>query len=394
VCFPESLPSLPSLAEIEELLRDAGLEHYWEPASAWCIEEGARFVDEIAENKDEFAEALALKRFEEIRLERALARAAAFHPASPIPGALPVLSARPLGGHVVRVRNTFLNLDDPQRIDLPRARTAPAGQEHQDDSDSEEERRDAGSKEDPEEVDVLQTGSPRGLADLAPMMTFDDYGSASAWGWLGSGGNIQGDPNFPRTDEWQTRSAEPGSAIYAVAVMPVVEVNPCIHWAYEPITSPAPLPDLALSAMSSGYRIRWTVDSRKLKSLDREAASPIFELSFGGPVKFKMILKPRAVHDAKGGASFKKAQGWGSIDLKCLCDVKDLTYPTVSFRLGVGNHSNPKKQQRYRGPVRHDFRERPICGLKGREVWWDFQRSVDKQTHTFVVCLEIFPSSS
>jgi len=96
MCFPESLPSLPNLAEIEELLRDAGLEHYWEPASAWCIEEGARFVDEIGENKNEFAKALALKRLEKIRLERALARAAAVKTASPLPGTLPVLSARPL----------------------------------------------------------------------------------------------------------------------------------------------------------------------------------------------------------------------------------------------------------------------------------------------------------
>lgn len=65
----------------------------------------------------------------------------------------------------------------------------------------------------------------------------------------------------------------------------------------------------------------------------------------------------------------------------------------VTFRLGVGSHANPKKQQKYRGPVRHDFRERPICGLEGRDEWWDFQRSVDKPTESFVVCLEVFPSS-
>ena len=108
-----------------------------------------------------------------------------------------------------------------------------------------------------------------------------------------------------------------------------------------------------------------------------------------------MIMKPRPVHDAKGGASFQKAKGWGSIELTCLQhDVEVLTNPVVTFRFGVGSHSNPKKQQRYRGRVRHDFRDRRICGLEGRDEWWDFQRSVDKQTRSFVVCLEVFPSST
>jgi len=394
MCFPKSLPSFPKLSEIEELLKDAGLEHYWEQASAWCIEEGARFVDEIGENKDKFAEGLALKRFEKTRLEKAVARAAAVKPASPVPVPPLALSAQPFGEHAVRVRNTFLDFDYRQRIDLPRSSTAPAGQEHRNSSDS-------------EEVDVVQPGSPRGVADLAfyKTMTVVDYESLSAWGWVGNGGDIQGDPNLPCADERQAQSVEPGAAVYAVAVMPVVSVNPYIRWTYEPITGPAPIPDLAarperneviqrtFSALSSVYRIRWTVDSRKLKSFDQVAASPVFELSFAGPVEFRMILKPRAVHDAGGGASFKKALGWGSVGLKCLCDVKDLINPVVTFRLGVGSHSNPKKQQRHRGPVRHDVRERPICGLEGRDEWWDFKRSVDKQTRTFVVCLEVFPSS-
>jgi len=394
MCFPKSLPSFPNLSEIKELFKDAGLEHYWEQASVWCIEEGARFVDEIRENKDEFAEALSLKRFEKNRLEKTLARAAAVKPASPVPEPQFALPARLFGEHAVRVRNTFFEHDDCQRIDFPRSNTAPAGQEHRDNSDS-------------EEVDTAQPGSPRGVADLAlyKTKTVVDYEAISAWGWLGSRGDIQGDPNLPCADERQAESEEPGAAVYAVVVVPAVEVNPDIRWTYEPIMGPAPIADLAprperdvviqrtFSALSSVYRIRWTVDSRRLKSFDREAASPTFELSFAGPVEFKLILKPRAVHEARGGASFKQAQGWGSIDLRCLSDVKDLINPVVTFRLGVGSHSNPKKQQRYRGPVRHDFRDRPICGLEGREEWWDFQRSVDKQTRTFVVCLEVFPST-
>lgn len=108
----------------------------------------------------------------------------------------------------------------------------------------------------------------------------------------------------------------------------------------------------AFSVASNVYRIRWTVDARtiacgiadsvdcifstmahrKLKSTDKEAVSPQFDLTFSGGcrcrwnwlyqltvgnrisllalplgvVPFKMIMRPRAVAQERGGASFKR----------------------------------------------------------------------------------------
>lgn len=360
-----------SVEELKALLDDAGLEHYLEKASAWCIEQGARFVYEIDENKDDFAEALAFKRLEKVRLEKALIRAAAS----------PDLSEH------VQVKN------------------APAAGRARDVSEGEEE-----EEMEEAEVDADQPESPRGVADLAcnkTMTVFDDE-SVIGWGRVDGGGFVHGDPNVAVVDAGTGEAPEAVDAPLAVAPwamcvpMGFVPVDPGSCWAHEDSTLSAPSPtsppqrdailQRVFSCSSLVYRIRWTVDSRKLKRSDREAVSPIFELSFAGPVEFSMILKPRAVDDAFRGASFKKAQGWGSIELKCRGDVDTLTNPVLTFRLGVGSHSNPKKQQRFRGPVTHDFRDRPICGLEGMNEWWDFQRSVDKQRQSFVVCLEVFPS--
>uniref|UniRef100_A0A7S0FRD3 Uncharacterized protein n=1 Tax=Pyrodinium bahamense TaxID=73915 RepID=A0A7S0FRD3_9DINO len=143
----------------------------------------------------------------------------------------------------------------------------------------------------------------------------------------------------------------------------------------------------AFSVASSIYRIRWTVDARKLKSTDREAASPTFELSCGCPMEFKMVIHPKKVEDTRGGASFKKAQGRGTVQLRMLTGADSSSNAVVTFRIAVGSATS--KQQHPRGPVRHDFSERPICGLPEGKDEWDFQKSVDKATQTFVVCLEV-----
>lgn len=60
----------------------------------------------------------------------------------------------------------------------------------------------------------------------------------------------------------------------------------------------------------------------------------------------------------------------------------------VTFRLGVGS-DKASKQLKPRGPVRHDFSEKNICGLPSGQDDWDFGKAVDEKTQTFVVCLEI-----
>uniref|UniRef100_A0A7S4QBY3 Uncharacterized protein n=2 Tax=Alexandrium monilatum TaxID=311494 RepID=A0A7S4QBY3_9DINO len=143
----------------------------------------------------------------------------------------------------------------------------------------------------------------------------------------------------------------------------------------------------AFSVASRIHRIRWTVDARRLKSKDREAASPTFELACDCHMEFKMVIRPRKVEDARGGASFKKAQGKGIVQLRILSQVDSSTRAVVTFRLAVGSAA---RRSEPRGPVRHDFSERPICGLPEGRDEWDFQKAVDKETQTFVVCLEVF----
>mmetsp|Transcript_8945 Transcript_8945/g.26295 ORF Transcript_8945/g.26295 Transcript_8945/m.26295 type:complete len:432 (+) Transcript_8945:68-1363(+) len=151
----------------------------------------------------------------------------------------------------------------------------------------------------------------------------------------------------------------------------------------------APVLQRVFSIGSNIYRIRWTVDARRLKSTDREAVSPMFELSCTVPVQFKMVIRPKVVSNVRGGASFKKAKGKGAVELRCLDEVDTAMKPVVTFRFSVGSGNDTSKHEPPRGPVRHDFTTRAICGLPAGQDEWDFAKAVDEATQTFVVCLEI-----
>merc|ERR1711865_29546 len=72
-----------------------------------------------------------------------------------------------------------------------------------------------------------------------------------------------------------------------------------------PVADPKPrsqVMERVFSMATQRERIRWTVDARKLKSSDREAVSPTFEVSCGGVISFKMVLKPKVMDSNKGGA--------------------------------------------------------------------------------------------
>jgi len=138
--------------------------------------------------------------------------------------------------------------------------------------------------------------------------------------------------------------------------------------------------------------LRWTADAKKLKSSDREAVSPEFQLIFQQEqaVKFKMVIRPTAVSTVRGGMAFRKARGKGSIELRCLDAA--IMIPPVSFRLAVCSGRDLANPELPPGaPVSHDFKTRTIC--LGQEEW-DFTRAVDEATQCFVVCLEILPSSA
>mmetsp|Transcript_33645 Transcript_33645/g.80110 ORF Transcript_33645/g.80110 Transcript_33645/m.80110 type:complete len:448 (+) Transcript_33645:51-1394(+) len=440
-----------TVAGLEEALVTAGLQGHVSGAAEWCVKMGARDLEEISEDEvfDEFVDALGLKPLEKRRLRKALAAAAPPAPADA--AAAPSLSKAPSlvavpgapSNHTVFVKNTFLDLQEPPRLsDLRRLNTAPAPAVAFEDDEAERAAEDEEEDEAEEPGDLpaaSEGGSAEGGRSPAPpdglykMATYDGYDSWEEWNWLTSGG----DPNshagvgqgahgsacapLPEAAQYEApldpafagpvgMVMVPTDAMLAPVMMPAMAPGMCLPGCtLVPMDRFTRWPDgmgvddgsyglgpekkereqalqKAFSVASRISRVRWTVDARRLKSKDREAASPTFELSCGSPMEFKMVIHPRKVEDARGGASFKKAQGKGTVQLRILSRVEDSASAVVTFRLAVGSSS---KQSEPRGPVRHDFSERPICGLPEGRDEWDFQKAVDKATQTFVVCLEV-----
>merc|ERR1719181_956598 len=164
-----------------------------------------------------------------------------------------------------------------------------------------------------------------------------------------------------------------------------------------PAAAPKPrsqVMERVFSMASQRERIRWTVDSRKLKSSDREAVSPNFEVSCGGTIAFKMVLKPKAMDSNKGGACFKKSRNKGYVELRCVTDLEAAgkhLKPSLTFRLQV---SSAKRTEPFRGPIRHNFADRAICGLPEGQDEWDFGKVVDHSNNTFTIVLELLKDDS
>jgi hypothetical protein len=127
--------------------------------------------------------------------------------------------------------------------------------------------------------------------------------------------------------------------------------------------------------------VKWPVESRKLLSTDKQVISPQFE---AGGAHFRLMLKPTCMGNQKGQASFRKAKGRGSIELKLV----DGAAPKISFSFSVGLD---EKEVPQRGPVHHDFGNGIVCGLPQNEQEWSFDDAVDRSTGTFQVCLHLKP---
>jgi len=172
---------------------------------------------------------------------------------------------------------------------------------------------------------------------------------------------------------------------------------PGMEAAAGPVADPKPRSQImhrVFSMASQRERIRWTVDARKLKSSDREAVSPSFEVSCGGPVSFKMVLKPKVMDSNKGGACFKKSRNKGYVELRCVTDLDNATLnfrPALTFRFQVASE---KRSEPFRGPVRHNFAERAIRGLPEGQDEWDFGKVVDRDSNTFCIVLELLKDDS
>eukprot|EP00928_Gymnodinium_smaydae_P026775 TRINITY_DN20921_c0_g1_i1.p2 TRINITY_DN20921_c0_g1~~TRINITY_DN20921_c0_g1_i1.p2 ORF type:complete len:521 (-),score=110.81 TRINITY_DN20921_c0_g1_i1:2027-3532(-) len=380
----------------------------------------------------------------------AMATAASAMAAATSTGGAASAARLPSGGASVFVKNTFLDLDDGSRKSvLRRLNTEPAPElagvvEDENENDD----------EDAEEVDDSPDTTAEGLYKT---MTCDGYEPSDLWAWAGgdtsapgtSGGgyaSFYAGGSGPSGGYAAASGGAPASAATAEyeyipppvvgVVMVPAEIMPtygipavpgpcfpgCVAVPMERFTrwpggnaaaeddavviddTPAAPPERdpskknvlqrAFSVSSSIYRVRWTVDSRKLKSKDTEAVSPPFELAFDKPADFKLLLRPRITSDAKGGACFKAARGRGTVELRCLDSVDPSSNPTVTFRVSIGSPADPAKQQPPRGPVLHDFAQRSICGLPKGQDEWNFGQVVDKVSQTFVVCLEVLAGTT
>ena len=91
-----------------------------------------------------------------------------------------------------------------------------------------------------------------------------------------------------------------------------------------------------------------------------------------------------------GGVSFKLSGGHGYVKLKCQSQLSSESPAPVTFRITTGSGT---KAAPSRGPVSHDFSQGAVSGLPQDIETWDFNAAVDEDSATFVVCLEVVPST-
>eukprot|EP00403_Amphidinium_massartii_P000028 CAMPEP_0178373984 /NCGR_PEP_ID=MMETSP0689_2-20121128/2144_1 /TAXON_ID=160604 /ORGANISM="Amphidinium massartii, Strain CS-259" /LENGTH=454 /DNA_ID=CAMNT_0019993943 /DNA_START=29 /DNA_END=1389 /DNA_ORIENTATION=+ len=328
------------------------------------------------------------------------------------------------------VKNTFLDLEDhqPEASGLYRAQTLPASRRPAADDDE------AGDDGDAESGDD-EPSQGAYTKELYKTTTCDMFEEAGNWAWTAGG------PAVPTVDEERvapaaaTAASEQAVAAAAAAAAaggllpwwpadpmalpgypsPMAPTHPMMYMvpsaastAGFPVVSPMyygmdrfsrlppdaatsdqeplkPLPlQRAYSVTNTGLlRVRWAVDGKILRSSDREKVSPDFELAPGQGLRFRMVMKALTVSQEKGGGSFQRAKGKGTIELRCLNEITGQV-PDVTFRLAIGSGGDPSKQYGPRGPVTHNFAEHSICGLKPGQDEWDFRKAVDSKTGTFV----------
>lgn len=93
------------------------------------------------------------------------------------------------------------------------------------------------------------------------------------------------------------------------------------------------------------------------------------------------MLKPKIYGDRKGQASFIKAKGRGSVELKSL---DGYAAPTLCFWISLGGGAP-------RGPFTHDFSNSTVAGAARSEDIFDFASAVDSTSSTLLVSLEVMP---
>merc|ERR1719277_664591 len=94
---------------------------------------------------------------------------------------------------------------------------------------------------------------------------------------------------------------------------------------------PQPQTVSCIQEADGSFRVKWTVDARKLKGNDKTVVSPPFEMSSKAIGTFKMMINPTA-SKLKGGATFRNSNGRGSVQLKC--DTASESKLAIRFSIG------------------------------------------------------------
>lgn len=444
--------SNPELRQaLSDALETVHLEAYLEAACTWCEENGAWGLDELAAEDvfPDFAKDIGLKRLQVKRLLQAFDNALgkesspsnAATASSKDPSFSPAFAPPPTGffpgngGLRVVVKNTFLE-ERPSQSELAgnRANTLPVSFPR-DDAEDEEDAEDVAENELSEAGSEGILGSPlpsTGSAGLLTkkLVTFDAWESGAYWDWEEENRRAAGLPAKQAAEPATCEAAGAGQVNPNLGYMPTpmwgmppmmfpmmpmgmpMDANIAAQAQMQmamggmmmaqnmepagPVADPKPrsqVMERVFSMASQRERIRWTVDARKLKSSDREAVSPTFEVSCGAQISFKMVLKPKVMDSNKGGACFKKSRNKGYVELRCVTDLENagLVKPSLTFRLQVASE---RKSEPFRGPVRHNFADRAICGLPEGQDEWDFGKVVDHNNNTFGVVLELLKDDS
>lgn len=260
---------------------------------------------------------------------------------------------------------------------------------------------------------------PPGLLDLERFETEDVFERPQVLGAFGLGFPALS-PNEPMSVPLPDMVPPPPSMPAPTIEAPLLEPPPCFLAQDEPPPPPSlpppalpsespvpvPAPDhapttdcsqrpratqpstLTSSAGADGASLfHWSMDGRKLESLDKQAVSPEFTVDFPqlGLKAFKLVIYPCAVNHQRRGAGFKKSKGRGRIQLKCIEEDLPSSMPDVTLSLQVGGGSG---WQPMRGPIIHNFYDHSCGNLPVDEEEWNFGVSVD-ESGTFTVLLQL-----
>ncbi|CAE7272147.1 unnamed protein product [Symbiodinium natans] len=134
--------------------------------------------------------------------------------------------------------------------------------------------------------------------------------------------------------------------------------------------------------------VKWYVDAAKFESNSERLLSPEFQLHFPGqaePSTFRMVILARQT-GGKHGAGFKKAKGWGSIELKCSSAVPS-GVGSIAACVTVGEGA---RKQLSAQPIEHNFGDKTCCQLRnGEEADWDFRQSISRDAKNCEISVEI-----